>query len=399
MRNDSKTVLSLVTLTHAVNHLYSGVMPLLYTPILLELGLNYTQLGAIISAHLFILGFMQFGSSIISRYIPKRILLGLGTIFLGLGNFAVGLSQTLVQILIGRLIAALGGSPQHPIGTALIAERFKQESRGSALGIHFSLAFIGNIIGPIIAGLFLIYVGWRMALYVLFIPSFILGLLSILLIKELSRDNFENSIGLIDEIRNLIKTKTVLLLIFAQIFASSAGQGVLINYTPIILSDSLSLGSESIERLLLYISLLIGGVLGPFLIGRLSDRVGRKIVSIIIPVLTSFLLYSFLLFDQPSIWLVPILILLGLTGFSLPVIIQAIISDITADNLRDISLGLYYAVSFASAAFWVGAIGFFADVYQTFYPILSIASLSVLFTSIFLFFGFKSEKYQEKEIG
>ena len=58
--------LAVVTLSHAVNHMYTGVLPLLYTPMLNELGLTYTQLGVIIAVHLFTLGVMQFGSSVLA---------------------------------------------------------------------------------------------------------------------------------------------------------------------------------------------------------------------------------------------------------------------------------------------------------------------------------------------
>ncbi|MFQ6135116.1 MAG: MFS transporter, partial [Nitrososphaerales archaeon] len=318
-------VLAVVTLSHAVNHMYMGILPLLYTPILNDLGLSYTQLGVIIAVHLFILGVMQFGSSILSRYMPKRILLGLGTILLGVGNFAVGLSQSFLQFLMGRVVAGVGGSPQHPVGTALIAERFKAKARGSALGVHFSFAFAGNILGPVAAGVFLIYLGWRMTLYILMIPALVMGVLAMLLIREHSSFVEEGSqAGVWRDVKKVLTTRPILMLFMAQLFAAGAGQGVLLNYTPIILTDSFGLEPEGVERIFFYVIFLIGGVAGPIVIGRLSDIFGRRVAGIIAPLLTSLLLYLFITAVQPSLVLAGILMLLGVNAFAIPIIIQAI---------------------------------------------------------------------------
>ncbi len=388
--NSPKSVLAIVTLCHAINHMYQGMLPFLYTPILLELGLSYTQLGLIISIHMFAMGIMQFGSSILSRYIPKQVLLGLGNILLGLGNFVVGLSQGFVQFLFGRLIAAVGGSPQHPVGTALIAERFDEKARGSALGAHFSFAFIGNILGPLAAGVFLIYLGWRSTLHILMIPAFVIGIIAIFLIKEYPSTLGEvKSSSVMNDLKKLFSNRSIAILFLAQLFASSAGQGVLINYTPVILSDSLGLEPESSERLFFYVMFLVGGVVGPIGLGRLSDFIGRNVTGIITAILTSFTLYLTATISQSSIIMVPILIVLGANAFSLSIIIQAIITDLTSGTMRDIALGMYYTLTFTFSSVWVFAVGYFADLNQTFTPIMIAASISVMLTSIFLYFGSK----------
>jgi MFS family permease len=368
--------------------MYSGMLPILYVPILSDLGLTYTQLGMIISVHLFTLGFMQFGSSILSRFIPKRMLLGLGTILLGIGGFAVGISQSFSQILMGRVIGAVGGSPQHPVGTALIVDRFEDKLRGSALGIHFSLSFIGNIFGPIAAGILLIYLGWRLTLHIFAIPAFIVGFMVIFLIKEkvvINKDSTSRSIWI--DIKNIFRNKIIVLLFVAQLFASGAGQGVLLNYAPLILTDSLGMAADSTERLFYYIVLLTGGVAGPIIIGRLSDILNRRIVGLFTPITSAIMLYLFITSKEPNIFLIPILLLLGINSFAIPIIIQAILSDAISGPSRDVALGLYYTLTFTFSAVWVGAIGYLTDIYLTFTPVMTAASLSIMFTTFFLYLG------------
>ncbi len=393
--NSPKTLLAIVTIGHGVNHMYQGILPLLYTPILRELGLSFTQLGMIIATHLFVLGIMQFGSSIMSRYMPKRVLLGLGNILLGLGNFSVGLSQVFLHFLMGRVVAAVGGSPQHPVGTALIAERFNARSRGSALGAHFSFAFVGNILGPVAAGVFLIYIGWRMTLFVLIIPVLVIGVLTMFLIKEPKSSAEEGpKPGVWKDVKKVLSTRRVVLLIIAQLFASGAGQGVLLNYTPIILTESLGLNPEGAERIFFYVILLVGGVAGPIVMGRLSDVFGRRVTGIIAPLSASLLLYLFITAVQPSLVLAAILLLLGVNAFAIPIVIQATLSDITSSTLREVALGIYYTLTFAFSAIWVGAVGYFVDLYQTFTPIMIVAALSMMITSIFLYWGSASRPLQ-----
>lgn len=386
--NSPKAVLAIVTACHAVNHMYMGIFPLLYTPILKELGLSYTQLGIVIAVYLFMLGFLQFGSSVLARYMSKGVLLGLGNILLGLGNFAVGLSYNFSTFLLGRVAAAVGGSPQHPVGTALIAERFGEKSRGSALGVHFSFAFIGNIVGPLAAGVFLIYLGWRLTLHILMMPALFMGVLAMLLIKELPHGVEEGSApGVWVDVKKALTTRSVVMLLTAQFFAGGAGQSVLLNYTPIILTDSFGLAPESVERLFFYIIFLVGGIVGPVAVGRLSDRLGRRIVGFITPIATSLLLYLFVSASEPSFFLATTLLLLGVTAFAIPVLIQAILSDITSASLREVALGIYYTGTFAFSSFWVAAVGYFADLFQTFTPILTAALLSMAVASIFLYLG------------
>ena len=72
-----KTVLSVVTFSHFAQHFLVG-LSILYPEIMVDLQLNYTQLGIATGVGSTISGFLQMAWSIFARYAPRRVLLGFG---------------------------------------------------------------------------------------------------------------------------------------------------------------------------------------------------------------------------------------------------------------------------------------------------------------------------------
>ena len=94
----------------------------------------------------------------------KRIFtLGLAIFSLGLGLTA--LAQSLVQLIIFRLIQAVGAAMTMANEYAITTASFPSKERGRALGIMGAVAALGLLGGPALGGLFLDFFGWRSIFY------------------------------------------------------------------------------------------------------------------------------------------------------------------------------------------------------------------------------------------
>jgi len=102
-------------------------------------------------------------------------------------------SQTGMQLLVFRLIQAIGGSFMIANSTAIVADAFPKNELGKALGINSMFICIGSVIGPILGG-FLVSVGWRNIFY-LNLPIGIIGTLwAALQLKETVKHRQEEKI-------------------------------------------------------------------------------------------------------------------------------------------------------------------------------------------------------------
>lgn len=90
-------------------------------------------------------------------------------------SFLCAISHTGVQLLIYRMVQAVGGSLMIANSTAIVADAFPKKELGKALGINSMVISIASIIGPILGG-FLISIGWRSIFYIN-IPIGIIGTL------------------------------------------------------------------------------------------------------------------------------------------------------------------------------------------------------------------------------
>src|SRR5262245_63238375 len=84
------------------------------------------------------------------------------------------------QLLAARVAIDAGSSPQHPLGSSILS-RYYPKARGWALTFHHSAGNLGSFIGPALASLALLYMGWRTAFVVFGIFSLAMGLTLFLL--------------------------------------------------------------------------------------------------------------------------------------------------------------------------------------------------------------------------
>lgn len=100
-----------------------------------------------------------------------------------LTSFLCAISQTGVQLLIFRMIQAVGGALIVANSTAIVADAFPKRELGKALGINSMIICVAAVAGPILGG-FLIGIGWRSIFYVN-IPIGVVGTLwAFLKLKE-----------------------------------------------------------------------------------------------------------------------------------------------------------------------------------------------------------------------
>lgn len=86
---------------------------------------------------------------------------------------ASGLSQTITQLAICRVILGLGMGGEWSTGAALIAETWPAEHRGKALGIMQSTWAIGEMAAAAVVLITLPRVGWRAVFFVGILPALV----------------------------------------------------------------------------------------------------------------------------------------------------------------------------------------------------------------------------------
>ncbi|WP_053216022.1 MFS transporter [Guptibacillus hwajinpoensis] len=117
----------------------------------------------------------------------KRVFLT-GIVLFAVGSLIAGLSQSLLFLLTGRAIQALGGGGILPIANAVIGSSFPKEKRGMALGLVGAMYGIATILGPNLGGLFVAQLSWRW-IFLINIPiAFIILMMGL----KLPEDRTEN---------------------------------------------------------------------------------------------------------------------------------------------------------------------------------------------------------------
>ena len=148
---------------------------MLYSMVLAELvstlGMSKAEAGLLNSLTLFASAIGGLGFGFLADRIGRtRALMG-SILMYSLASFACGLSQSVPQLAIFRFILGLGMGGEWTTGAALIAETWRAEHRGKALGLMQSSWAIGEMIAAGVTLVVLPSFGWRAVFFVGVLPA------------------------------------------------------------------------------------------------------------------------------------------------------------------------------------------------------------------------------------
>ncbi len=147
--------------------LYSMVL----ADLVVHLGMSKPQAGLLNSLTLFASAIGGLGFGLLADRIGRtRALMGSILVY-SLASFACGLSQTIPQLAVFRFILGLGMGGEWTTGAALIAETWRAEHRGKALGLMQSSWAIGEMIAAGVTLAVLPSFGWRAVFFVGIVPA------------------------------------------------------------------------------------------------------------------------------------------------------------------------------------------------------------------------------------
>src|SRR6266545_3652459 len=168
-------VLGLLALSHAIVHATSALLPLIYPYVIVQFSLTTGDIGLFIAITTAVGGAMQISYGLLTRYIPRRLLLGVGHMIFGACLILAGLAQSFWQLLGGVSAARIGSSPQHPVGNALLSDIFPAERRGFAISAHISGGNVGTVLVPFLGLALIGSVGWQATLALFGVPALLTG--------------------------------------------------------------------------------------------------------------------------------------------------------------------------------------------------------------------------------
>jgi MFS family permease len=278
-----------------------------------------------------------------------------------LASGACGLSDTVVELAAFRFLLGLGMGGEWTTGAALIAETWRPEHRGKALGLMQSSWAIGEIVAAAVVGVVLPRFGWRAVFFV--------GILPALLVFWIRRDVPESKVWL--EKRRLGDTPLRVLLrpdirrngllATAMNALSMFGYWGLFTWIPAYLALPVAQGGRGLDLLATTTWLVVMGVgkwLGYVLFGFAADAFGRRRSYVTYLVVAAALVPLYGMTTSPA-WLLvlgPLVAFFGtgyFSGFS------ALTAELFPTEVRATAMGVSYNIGrglSAAAPVVVGAL-------------------------------------------
>ncbi|MBX5466208.1 MAG: MFS transporter [Firmicutes bacterium] len=358
---DLRARLGILTTAHAVTHMRGSLLPLLYPVLMRQMGFGYAQLGLMLSITRLFGGLLQGIWGPIAQRVPGKVLIALENLGVSLGIGMVGVSHNLPELTGAVTFGQVAASPHHPIASSLLSRWFGKSGRGHALSVHFAGGNFATVLSPLVATLLLTRLSWQTTLDLFMIPGVVVaGLVWWRLPGEVAQGSGRTERGRWRQLGELCQplrdAKVRRLIATGIVTAGGKGLGVLQTFVPLLFVRALHLGTVATG--FWFTAFTATSVVGPLLLGRLSDRFDRpKFLSVLLAVSFVLTVALALGFRSGTVAAVALVVAMGMVVHAYGPVEQAILGDLTEAQLPEQAYSLFYGLTFGASAFWPLVLG------------------------------------------
>ena len=280
--NNKWFVLALLTIVYIFNFIDRQVINILAEAIKNDLGFSDAQIGIMTGT-----AFAVFYSTMtipISRIADKGNRKNVLSICLAIWSCMTaltGMVNSFWQMAIARMGVGIGEAGGVPTSYSILGDTFPAKERGRAMSIYSLGTSLGVFFAFAIGGYFLVEYGWRACLWIVGLPGILLSIIIYFTIKEPKRgatdkvDLAQREMPSLKEVFKIVfKKKTFSLITFAKGFHNFVGYAMSA-FLPIFLIRVHEMPVKAMS-LGLGLAIAIGGILGSFTAGFLSDYLGKR---------------------------------------------------------------------------------------------------------------------------
>jgi MFS family permease len=152
---------------HALHDGFTDLLNVLYPLLQAQFGLSYAAVGALKTVYSGGMAVGQIPSGKLAVRFGGVRVLALGTVLVAVGYGLAGLTGSFYGVVAGLLLAGLGGSTQHPIGSSLVSAAFTGLRSRTALGTYNFTGDVGKVLLPAFFALIVASIGWQQGLIVI----------------------------------------------------------------------------------------------------------------------------------------------------------------------------------------------------------------------------------------
>ncbi|HUZ76770.1 MAG TPA: MFS transporter [Chloroflexota bacterium] len=363
---EDRTALSVMVTSHAVQHFYVAGLALTYPLVVDTFHISYGVLGAVLAIAGLVGGLLQGAAGLMSR-VSARLILTLQNVGLGIACAAAAVVPGFALFGAARCFGALVSWPQHPVGSAYLAERFPQR-RAAVLSWHTAGGSLGTVVVPLFTSAIIALAGWRWALVALAIPLAAGGLLVLAKLPPERAAAASRPASSDASARPAARSawavlrqrRVLLVLIASTVAAGGRGLGTVSTFVPAYLQSDLKLGQFAVGGV--FTVVLAASVVGPIAAGYLADRIGRMRVTVLAYAGGAASLASFVLVGANLAALFGAGLALGMLAYAESPLLQAVFADAATGADQRTTFGFFFAIAYGVGALWLALLGWVIDV-------------------------------------
>jgi ACS family hexuronate transporter-like MFS transporter len=302
-----------------------------------ELGFNNTQVGLLSGGLSLTWAIAAFGIGVVAdRFGSRKKWLVVSTVLFALCSFGSGLATSFTMLLATRLLMGMAEGGVMPLSQSLIATQVDPRRRGIAMGIAqgFGSSLMGSFVAPVVLVGFSSAYGWRHAFFLAGAPGLLAALLMIWMIRERQPVDMPAIAARVAgaTLRSVLIDGNVIRCLVLSI-AFVAYLVVTWTFMPLYLVNVRHYDPATMSWIMGVLG--IAATLYSFVIPGLSDRIGRRPVMRLVPILALLLPLGALFYSGP-VW-----VLAGIffVGWSFTGIMPLFMSTVPSESVDAAHIG------------------------------------------------------------